>query len=154
MLSPAVLMLFPTVLNSLHSTDAILHMYWCYPLHLLMLSPTFTDAIPPQYWTASAVLNSIRSTEPTLDGVITVKLAASFSEIIHWACCEGERTNQSEGQRVCFFSCRKAIQTVTSLLLDYQFFFKPRKNPGNFLSYSKIAQNVFPTFLKIFWFCW
>ena len=47
---------------SLRSTDATLHS---------------TDAIPPQYWRypptvlwiASAVLNSLRSTEPTLYGV-------------------------------------------------------------------------------------
>ena len=86
------------VLNSLHSTDAIPHMYcsypftvlnslrstddiplqcWCYPPAVLMLfpavlmlSPTCTDTIPPQYWTASAVLNSLRSTGPTLYGVI------------------------------------------------------------------------------------
>ena len=34
-----VLMLSPTVLNSLHSTDAIPPPYWCYPPHVLMLSP-------------------------------------------------------------------------------------------------------------------
>ena len=84
MLSPAVLML------SLHSTDAIPRstddippQYWCYPPQYwtasaaLMLSPAVlnslcsTDAIPPQYWIASAILNSLRSTEPTLYGVET-----------------------------------------------------------------------------------
>ena len=46
-----------------HSTDAIPHsteqplQYWCYPPHVLMPTPT--------------VLNSLRSTEPTLYGVIT-----------------------------------------------------------------------------------
>ena len=79
-----VLMLSPTVLNNLHSTEAIHHsteaipprywcyppQYWCYPpyvmmlsLHVLMLSPACTDVIrhmywcyPPQYWTTSTAL--------------------------------------------------------------------------------------------------
>ena len=75
-LSPIVLMLPPFVLNNLHSTEGIPHMYccyptvlkaslhsteyppqywcyppqcWCYPLHVLMLSPHCTSQ-PPQYW--------------------------------------------------------------------------------------------------------
>ena len=63
MLSPTVLKLSDTVLNSLHSaegipdsTEAISHMYCSYPPPtVLMLSPTCTDVIPhcteqpPQY---------------------------------------------------------------------------------------------------------
>ena len=76
------------VLNTLHSTD-VFPQYWCYPLHLLRLSPTVlklsptvlsklcstetilysTDLIPPMYWTNSNcnVLKSLHSTELTLD---------------------------------------------------------------------------------------
>ena len=45
-----------TVLNSLHSTDAIPPQYLCYPPHVLMLSLSSTAAIPLQYWIASTVL--------------------------------------------------------------------------------------------------
>ena len=49
-------MLSLTVLNSLHSTDAIRPQYWCY-------LPTCTDAISPQYCSyPSSVLNSLHST--------------------------------------------------------------------------------------------
>ena len=60
-------MLPPTVLNSLRSTDAI-------PPHVLMLSPTCTDAIPHMYLCyPPTVLNSLRSTEPTLYGVFVAR---------------------------------------------------------------------------------
>ena len=46
-----------------HSTDAIPHMYWCYPSTVLN-SLHSTDAIPPQHWTASTVLMlSLHSTD-------------------------------------------------------------------------------------------
>ena len=45
-----------TVLNSLHSTNAIPPQYLCYPPHVLMLSLSSTAAIPLQYWIASTVL--------------------------------------------------------------------------------------------------
>ena len=80
-----------TVLNSLQTTDAIPHMYCSYPSAVLN-SFRSTDAIPsqdwcypPQYWYYSStvlmlsphwcyaptVLNSLRSTEPTLYGIIS-----------------------------------------------------------------------------------
>ena len=52
--SPTVLMLSPTVLNNLHSTDVIPHcteqppQYWSYPPTVLKLSPWCTEQ-PPQY---------------------------------------------------------------------------------------------------------
>ena len=66
-----------TVLNTLHSTD-VFPQYWCYPLHVLRLSPTVlkltptvlsklysteaiphsTDVISPMYWTTSNVLKA------------------------------------------------------------------------------------------------
>ena len=56
-LSPLhVLMLSPNVLNTLHSTEAILPLYRCYPplywttSTVLKVSPTCTAVIPPQYW--------------------------------------------------------------------------------------------------------
>ena len=120
LIASTVLMLSLAVLNSLHSADAIPPQYWCYPPHVLMLSPavlqlslhstdttpTCTAAIPPQCWCYSStvlmlfpsstellphsteqllqywccpphvlmvsptVLDSLRSTEPTLYGVI------------------------------------------------------------------------------------
>ena len=65
-----------TVLNSLRSTDSIPPQYWCYPLS--------TDAFPHsteqplQYWwyplhvlmLSPTALNSLRSTGPTLYGVV------------------------------------------------------------------------------------
>ena len=77
MLSPHVLMLSPNVLKTLHSTEAIPPLYWCYPPtvlnnlhstegippqywsyppHVLLLSPNSTEGIPPQYWIPSTVL--------------------------------------------------------------------------------------------------
>ena len=73
----------PTVLNHLHSTEAIPHsteaippLYWTtstvqkLPPTVLKLSPHSTDVIPPMYWTTSNVLNNLHSTEPTLCGFL------------------------------------------------------------------------------------
>ena len=97
MLSPHMYCSYPsTVLNSLRSTDAISPQYWCYPPAVLMLSPTCTDAIPtctdaipPQYWTASAVLNSLRSTDRRYTGCGSMKYSvfiSSFSILLRIFC--------------------------------------------------------------------
>ena len=74
-----VLKLSPTVLSNLHSSEAI---------------PHSNDVIPPMYWTTSNVLNNLRSTEPTLYGVILVipsvkavlQLFRESGKIIHDLC--------------------------------------------------------------------
>ena len=50
-----VLKLSPTVLNNLHSTEAI--------PHSTEAIPHSTDVIPPMYWTTSNVLNNLQCTE-------------------------------------------------------------------------------------------
>ena len=47
-----------TVLNNLHSYEAIPPQKWSYPHG--------TDVIPPMYWATSNILNGLHSTEPTL----------------------------------------------------------------------------------------
>ena len=93
---PHVLMLSPTVLNNLHSTEATLHsteaippLYWTTST-VLKLSPTLlnifshsTDVIPPMYWTTSNVLNNLHSTEPTLYGVIYLRLWKKSGNVIY-----------------------------------------------------------------------
>ena len=77
MLSPTVLKVSPTVLNTLHSADVIPHctdvippLYWTTSTvlkvcpHSTEAIPTCTAVIPPQYWRyPSKVLNTLHSTD-------------------------------------------------------------------------------------------
>ena len=54
--SPTVLMLSPTVLNNLHSTEGIPPQYWSYSPACTSVIPQSTEGIPPQYWIPSTVL--------------------------------------------------------------------------------------------------
>ena len=64
---------YPTTVLKLsnHSTEAIQPQYWSYPTTVLKLSQNSTEAIPSQYWCYPPdVLNNLDSTEPTLYGVV------------------------------------------------------------------------------------
>ena len=97
-LSPHVLMLSPTVLMiSLHSTDVIPHMFWCYPPQYcsypsaILNSLHSTDAIPHMYCSyPSMVLNSFHS--PDAIPHSTEQLPQYWTDVIR-----GEHTRNWEG---------------------------------------------------------
>ena len=104
---PRVLPLCPSqyLLNTLHSTDVV-PQYWCYPLHVLRLSPTVlkltptvlsklykteaiphsTDLIPPMYWTTSNVLNNLQCTESLHSTELTLYGVEFEFATVNWIC--------------------------------------------------------------------